>query len=165
VRSFGWHFFTRLKSNRLVNPEGEGSMAVADLDIPEGGRVVHLRGYGLIRLFRVVEDSGKVFDEAQHWATGDLEMTEAQRAGLARQAFAIETYHRGLKQCCGVERCQARKASAQRGHTLMALRAFVRLEAHRLKTGLSWYETKKSIIRQAIQQYLKRPNVQITATA
>jgi len=72
VRSFGWHFLTRLKSNRLVNPEGEGSVAVADLDIPQEGRIVHLRGYGLIRVFRVVED----FDEAQHWATSDLEMTQ-----------------------------------------------------------------------------------------
>jgi len=47
----------------------------------------------------------------------------------------------------------------------MAVRAFVRLEAHRLRTGLSWYETKKTIIRNAVRQYLKFPLIRATSTA
>ena len=48
--------------------------------------------------------------DVEHWATNDLEMPEQQRESLARQAWGIETYHRGLKQCCGVEKCQVRTA-------------------------------------------------------
>jgi len=37
---------------------------------------------------------------------------------------------RGLKQFCGVERCMARKARAQRNHIGWAIRVFLRLEHH-----------------------------------
>jgi putative transposase len=153
IRSYGWHWFTRLKGNRLVNPDDTGNVPLASVDIPLEGREVHLKGYGFIRVFRTVGPHG----DAEHWATSDLTMREAERAEWARQAFGIETYHRGIKQCCGIEQCQAQLAVAQRGHIQLALRAFVRLEAHWLQTGVSWYEAKTDIIRTAIRQYLAQP--------
>ncbi|GFP40247.1 putative transposase, partial [Candidatus Hakubella thermalkaliphila] len=51
---------------------------------------------------------------------------------------------RGIKQCCGIERAQVRKAVAQKNHFLYALRAFLRLEIHKLRTGNSWYEQLKT---------------------
>ena len=50
-------------------------------------------------------------------------------------------YHRGLKQCCGVEQAQVRSARAQMNHIALSIRAFVRLEVHRLQTGA---EAKRS---------------------
>jgi hypothetical protein len=47
----------------------------------------------------------------------------------------IEVYHRTLKPCGGVDRAQGRKAVSILGHWLLALRAFLRLEAYRLRTG------------------------------
>jgi len=155
-----WHWFTRLKHNCQVNPDGAGNVAVDAIDIPAHGRQVHLKGYGFIKVFRSVAPNG----DAEFWATSDLALTHAQRQTLERQCFAIENYHRGLKQCCGVERAQVRKAAAQKYHILLSLRAFVRLEAHRLHTGRSWYETKTAIIRDAIRQYLARPNVLLVTT-
>ena len=67
-------------------------------------------------------------EEARFWATSDLSMTEEKRARLASEALGIEEYHRGIKQCCGVERCQARTERSQRNHIVLAVRAFVRLE-------------------------------------
>jgi putative transposase len=55
-------------------------------------------------------------------------------------SFAIENYHRELKQNCGVERCQARSERAQRNHIGLALRAFLRLEWHFFTTGVSGFE-------------------------
>ncbi len=78
------------------------------------------------------------------------------RSRTASEIWVIETYHRGLKQFCGVERCQARSARAQRNHIGWALRAFVRLEHHRIRTGTSWFETKMGIIRSALQLYLSQ---------
>jgi hypothetical protein len=161
VRSYDWHFLTRLKHNRQVNPEGSGNVAVDTLEIPEGGLRVHLKGFGFIRVFRTVAPNG----DAEFWATSHLEMTGAQRQELERQCFSIENYHRGLKQCCGVERAQVRKADAQRCHIVLSVRAFVRLEANRARTGVSWYAAKADIVRDAIRAYLARPAIQLTPIA
>jgi putative transposase len=165
VRGHGWHFLTRLKSNRQVNPDDTGNVAVADIDIPAQGfaqgRTVHLKGFGFIQVFRTVASNGDV----EHWATDDLKMQEGERLELVRQVFAIENYHRQLKQCCGIEKAQVRSATAQKCHILLSLRAFVRLEAHRLQTGISSYAAKANVIREAIRLYLRQPSITLEATA
>ncbi|GIW27576.1 MAG: transposase [Meiothermus sp.] len=153
IAGLGWRFLTRLKGNRLVNPEGAGLRPVSEVEIPPAGRVVHLKGFGLVRVFRTVSKDG----DAEYWATNDLGMREDQRGELERAGWGIEVYHRGLKGCCGVERAQVRKKASVLGHLLLALRAFLRLEAYRLRTGVSWYESKTSIIREAIRSYLANP--------
>lgn len=70
----------------------------------------------------------------------------------------IETHHRGM-QFCGIERCVARSATAQRNHIELALRAFLRLEYHCFVNGISWFETKTAIIRNAVRTYLANPYV------
>ena len=62
-----------------------------------------------------------------------------------------------LKQCCEVEKSQERKAVSILRHLLLALRAFLRLEVYRLRTGMSWYEVKWTILREAIRAYLANP--------
>jgi len=161
IRDFGWLFLTRLKGNRLVNPDGQGNVPIGAVEIPGEGRVVHLRGFGFVKVFRTVSKDG----DAEHWATNHLEMSEEERARLARQGWGIEAYHRGLKQCCGVEKAQVRKAVAMLNHLLLAIRAFLRLEAYRLKTGVSWYEAKTAIVRDAIRTYLARPIYEFASTA
>lgn len=161
LRDYGWHWLTRLKGNRQVNPDGTGNVAVSSLEIPPGGLIVHLKGYGFIRVFRTEAPNG----DAEYWATDDLSMTENDRQELEVQGWQIETYHRGIKQCCGIERAQVRKADAQRRHLLLALRAFLRLEAHRVETKQSWYESKVSIVRGAIRSYLANPSFLLRPTA
>jgi putative transposase len=159
IRGYQWPWFTRLKGNRLVNPDDTGNVPLSTLAIPPEGREVHLKGYGFIRVFRTVAPDG----DAEYWATSDLSMTEPAREEWARQAFGIEVYHRGIKQCCGIEKCQAQKEAAQRGHIQLALRAFVRLEAHWLRTGTSWYQAKSEIVRSAIRAYLAHPDYLLPA--
>ena len=154
VRSFGWHWLTRLKGNRQVNPDGTGNGALQDWAIAPDGTVVHLKGYGMIQVFRIDTPAG----DTEYWATDVLTLTPLERETLAAQVWTIEVYHRGLKQFCGVERCQARSARAQRNHIGWAIRAFLRLEHHRIMTGTSWFETKMGIIRTALQHYLSLPS-------
>lgn len=161
VREYGWHWLTRLKRNRLVHPDGHGNVPVSTLTCPPEGRVVHLKGYGFMRLFQTVAPDGDV----EHWATDDLQMPPAERERLALQGWGVESYHRGLKQYCGIEKAQVRHATAQRGHILLALRAFLRLELHRLRTGISWYEAKLAIIRDAVRAYLAQPRYLLRSTA
>src|SRR4051794_30919227 len=95
--------------------------------------------------------------DIEYWATNDLAMDELTRLAHAEQCWGIENYHRGLKQCCGVERAQVRAARAQRNHIGLAIRAFLRLEQHFYTTGVSWYEAKARIIRGAVRAYIANP--------
>jgi putative transposase len=161
LRDCGWRWLTRLKANRRVNPDRTGNRAVRDCAIAASGTVVHLEGYGMIRVFRIVTRDG----ETEHWATNDEEMAELTRLRYAEDAWGIEVYHRALKQQCGVERAMVRAGRAQRNHIGMALRAFVRLEWHRVRTGISWGMAKEGIIRHALRSYLAHPWYTLPATA
>jgi hypothetical protein len=147
VRGQKMHFLTRLKSNRAVNPDRSGLVEVATLRVSAEGQSVQLRGFGLVRLFQKADAKGHI----ENWATSDCEMTKEAFERWAKACWSIENYHRGLKQCCAVEKAQVRSATGQKNHLLLALRAFLRLEAHRLRTGLSWYEAKLALVRDAIR--------------
>lgn len=161
IRQSGWYWLTRFKSNRLVNPDNRGNKAIARVAILAPGRIVHLKGYGLVKVFRTVSPNG----DAEHWATNHLEMRELERLSVAEKTWAIENYHRGIKQFCGIEKCQARSATAQRNHIALAIRAFLRLEIYSYSTGYSWFEAKMQIIRQAIRTYLENPRYILSSTA
>lgn len=152
---------TRLKCNRLINPDRSGNRAIRAVDIGAQGRIVHLKGYGLIRVFKIVAPDGDI----DYWVTNDLEMGELQRLQWAEVEWSIEEYHHGLKQCCGVERAQVRSARAQRNHIGFAIRAFLRLEMHWFNTGISWYESKLRIVRDAVRSYLAAPTITLEPTA
>ena len=149
----GYRWLTRLKSNRQVNPDGNCNQALKEVSIPDSGRKLHVRGYGWARVFRTADQD----DCAHYWATSDLDMDDLERVKWAQYAWRIEEYHRGIKQHCGVERCQARSARAQRNHIGLALRAFVRLEQHCSRSGISWFEAKQRVIRSAVTAYLQHP--------
>lgn len=162
LRAFDWLWLCRLQANRLVNPDGQGNRQVREIHIPRSGRRVHLKGYGWVKVFKTVARNG----DDEYWATNDLEMPLAQVAEHALAAWQIEVFHRGLKQFTGVERSQHRQETAQRNHIGLALRAFLRLEVHRLQTGASWFDAKMSIIRDAIRAYLAHPDYTLsTSTA
>lgn len=153
IRDLGWVWLTQLKSNRQVNPDGQGLQPLAQVPLSASGTPIHLKGYGLIQVFKLVASDGS----SEYWATNDLQMPELARLRYAENAWAIETYHRGIKQFCGIERAQVRHPRAQRNHIGLALRAFVRLERHCWKVGISWFEAKATLVRLAVKAYLTRP--------
>jgi putative transposase len=153
VRGFGWVFVTRFKGNRQVRMDHGAAAALESQPIAAAGTVVWLPGYGEVKVFWVVAPDG----DMTHWATNDLGMGEAGRLVFGELSWSIEEYHRGLKQFTGVERCQVRAERGQRNHIGCAIRAFVRLEYHRFTTGVSWFEAKWSIVRQAVRRYLEQP--------
>lgn len=166
VRNRGWHWFTQLKSNRQVNPDNTGLRALRDCDISPQGTVVHLKGYGFVKVFRIDvphddaehnPDGSRQPDHTDYWATSDLTLDELGRLRLSETAARIEHYHRGIKQFCGVEKGQMRLARAQRNHIGLALRAFLRLETHCYTHGISWFHAKLEIIRAAVTHYLANP--------
>ena len=161
LRNLKWHWLTQLKSNREVSLDRSGNRAIREIFIPIQGCLVHLKGYGWIKVFRTVGTNG----DAEYWATSKLDMSIEQAAFYALDAWQVEVYHRGLKQFTGVERAQYRLEVSQRNHIGLAIRAFVRLEVHRLQAGISWFEAKTGIIRSAMRQYLAHPTITLQPTA
>jgi putative transposase len=161
IRSCGWVWLTRLKSNRLVNRDREGTRALTQTAITASGTQVWLPGYGLVRVFGIAAPHGGT----TYWATNDLGMNDLSRLQFAESSWAIESYHRGIKQCTGIERCHCRSAVAQRNHIGLALRAFLRFEAHCFAHGISWVEAKTAIIREAVRTYLARPHIRLPTPA
>ena len=86
IRSLEWTWLGRLKSNRKVRVDFGAPQAISTVDVPAPGRVVHLPGYGLIRVFRVVATNG----DTDHWATGDLGMDPLTRLKYADFSWRIE---------------------------------------------------------------------------
>jgi putative transposase len=161
VRSLGWTWLCRLKGNRQVRVNYAAPQAISTLNIPLPGCVVHLPGYGSIRVFRVVARNG----DTDYWATNDLDMDALTRLQYGEFSWRVEEYHRGIKQFCGVEGCQARRAIAQRNHIGLSIRAFLRLEGHCFSLGISWFQAKLDIIRDAVKTYLAHPNIRLARAA
>jgi len=161
LRALKWHWLTQLKSNRQLSIDRTGNRPISEVFIPVQGRLVHLKGYGWIKVFRTVGTNG----DAEYWATSKLEMTIEEAAFYALDAWQVEVYHRGLKQFTGVEQAQYRLEVSQRNHIGLAIRAFVRLETHRLHSGISWFEAKTNIIRSAMRHYLAHPIITLQPTA
>ena len=143
-----------------MNPDRAGDRPVADCEVAATGTVVHLRGYGMVKVFRIAATNGT----AEHWATDDLAMDDLTRLRLADASWRIEEYHRGLKQVTNVERCQCRAGRAQRGYIGLALRVFVVVERHCFRTGVNWLTAKWDITREAVRAYRANP-VYRTGTA
>lgn len=100
IRDLGWVWLTRLKANRLVNPDRSELRPVARVETDVQGTLVHMKGYGLIRLFLIVAPDG----DKEYWATNDLNRTALTCVRFASYSWTIEHYHRGIKPFCGVER-------------------------------------------------------------
>jgi hypothetical protein len=161
IRSLGWTWLCRLKSNRKVRVDFGAPRAISTVDIPEPGRVVHLPGYGSIRVSRVVATNG----DTDYWATSDLGMDALTRLKYGEFSWRIEEYHRGIKQFCGVERCQARRAKAQRHPIGLSIRASLRRECHCFALGISWFQAKLDVIRHAVRTYLANPSMLLPRAA
>lgn len=160
VRSLGWHFLTRLKSNRQIRLSGGALEAVSEAGLC-GGTVVWLKGFGTIKVFRVRAIDGT----SEYWATSIEQMTEPERQEFAKSAWRIEMYHRGLKQQCLIERAQCRRFRPVLNHIGLCIRAFMRLESHCYRERISWIEAKTSIIREAVRAYLSNPRYLLLPTA
>lgn len=161
-RSLGWHFLTRLKTNRQIRVGSGKLQSVSEAGLCGGdGTLLWLKGYGEIKVFRVRATDGT----SEYWATSLAGMTEAERRTQAKSAWRIEMYHRALKQQCLIERAQCRRLRPVLNHIGLCIRAFVRLESHCYREKISWIQAKTDIIRDAVRAYLANPRYLLTPTA
>lgn len=156
INSFGWKFVAGIDKNRLVTFVAHQHHQVQNIPIPKLGCVVHLNGFGMVRIFKI--EAEKRID---YLVSNDVTMSAAAVEKVYARRWEVEVFHRGLKQTTGVANCQARKARSQRNHIFCSIRTFLSLEKQKLKTGYSLYEQKKHVIEEAISLYLRGPTISL----
>lgn len=144
VRSHDWDWVMGLRSNRLVN---KPHVPIRTLDIPAEGLVVHLKGYGWIRLFRFVTKHGRT----DYIGTSKLDLSRAQVKEYFERRWSVEVLHRELKQTCGFARCLANTGRAQRNHIGLSLLTWVRKHKRRRTDHTTMYQQDWEVVKPAIQ--------------
>ena len=157
IEGFHWIFVTRFRNNRTVStaPGKENRFKISELKIPEEGMIVHLKGFGQIKIFLIVFPNGN----KEYMATNQLTSSPTDIRDAAARRWKIEEYHRGLKQTTGIEMCQSTTARSQRTHIFCSILSFLALEKKCLEKGITWYESKRCIIADALFAYLKQPMI------
>jgi putative transposase len=152
VSNHGWKWIGALKCNRLVSLSQGTYIPVSDLDwTSKQFHKVWLKAYGFVLVSKIVIQH----DNIAYIATNDLSLTDYETLKRHNaQRWAVETFHRGIKQTTGIERCYSRVERSQRNHILCAFLAFLKLEWERIQESISWYEQKWNITRPAVKAYL-----------
>jgi hypothetical protein len=148
VRSHGWDWVMGLRSNRLVN---KPLVQINTLGIPDKGLVVHLKGYGWIKLFRFVTKHGRT----DYVGTSKLDLSRQQVKEYFERRWSVEVLHRELKQTCGFAKCQANTGRAQRNHIGLSLLTWMRKHKRRCRDlannlQTSMYQQKWEVVKPAI---------------
>jgi len=149
IKDMGWFWIMGLKKNRKVNRNQE----LKNLEIPDEGLKVYLRGYGWILVFRFTRKNGRI----EYIGTNIENITKTNIKLFTKMRWNIEIYHRELKQTCGIERCQARTSRAQRNHILLCVKAWINHFKRCWGKNVSFYQIKWDVIKPAISlnlQYL-----------
>lgn len=147
IRDLGWIWVAGLKKNRKVNRDE----FLENLEIPDEGLKVHLRGYGVITVFRFVGKNNRT----DYIGTNMENPSRSSIKEIIKARWSIEVYHRELKQTCGIERCQARTSRAQRNHICLAILAWLKQRIRRRQQGLTFYEQQWQTIKTAISREMQ----------
>jgi hypothetical protein len=151
IRDLGWIWVMPLRKNRAVGRKQK----LEDLEIPEEGSYIHLRGYGWVTVFRVVASNGHI----DYIGTNMEEPTREKVKTLVGDRWSIEVFHRELKQTCGIERCQSHYGRAQRNHIGLSILSWMRKDRIRRLQRISLYQQKWDVVSETIalvfrQQFL-----------
>ena len=150
-------FLFGIEKNRTVSNEPRNYCQVSTLEIPESGLITHLKEFGFIKLFR------KSFKKEayRHYI---FYLPESQKmAEITRDEFLtihdthwqIETFHRAIKQVCGICRFMVRDTSAIKTHIFCSLQACVKLEFMRSEKIISnWYEVQRNLFTSVIREHI-----------
>lgn len=159
IDHLGWKFVAWVKGNRKVSFVKGKQQLIRDIPIPNEGCVVWLRGFGVVKIVKLVHQDQHI----DYLVTNSIRLEASDILNVADRRWEVEVYHKGLKQTTGVAFCQARTARAQRNHIFCCIRVFLSLERESFTNHLSWYEVKANVIAEAISLYLRGPTISLVS--
>lgn len=114
-------FLFGVEKNRTASTEPGKYRQVSSLAIPDQGLRTHLRGFGFIKLFR--KDFKK--EDSRHYvlylpAQDALnQINRSEFMTIHDTHWGIESFHRAIKQVCGICRFMVRDSQAIKTHIRM----------------------------------------------
>ena len=167
IHRAGWTFFTTLKSNRRVSVDKDvGYQALDTLEPPTQGwsKGVEVRLQEVpfaVKLFKLVATNGDIeWVVTNHLAA---HMTREMVIDAVQVRWQVEEFHRSFKQLTGAEKCQCRKANAQRNHLACCYLAWVSLAQHARRLGQTMYQAHQQQWAPYLRQLLQKPVIQALA--
>lgn len=163
VNSQGYAGFFAIEKNRKISVQKGKWLQVQQIDIPENGRVVWLKDYGFVKVFRTflkeqkrhyimtLPDSEE--DDVMTHKFEKLTLKEFDRAH--DDHWKIEQYHRVIKQVCHVEHFQVRGKSAVKNHIFAAVCGFVELQNLSISGVLkNCYQLQRNLFNEIIANFV-----------
>jgi hypothetical protein len=141
-------FLMGVAKNRKVCILSGQWVLVSTLDIPNDGLVVHLKQFGQVRLSKKsFKKPGERYYIIFPPKLDELsQLTHRTSRNFTRFTLGIETYHRAVKQACGIGRFMVRQSPAICTHIFCAIRAFTQLELMRAEDLIkNWYEIQRHL--------------------
>ncbi|BAY18336.1 transposase [Anabaenopsis circularis NIES-21] len=82
-------------------------------------------------------------------------ITRSEFVAIHDTHWGIESFHRAIKQVCGICRFMVRDSQAIKTHIFCSLQAFVRLEKMRSENIIShWYELQRNLFTLVLRDYI-----------
>jgi hypothetical protein len=164
----GWTFFTTLKSNRMVSVSRDiGYQHLNQLVFDEQslikGLLVKLKEVPfLVKLFKIVAPNGDIEWVITNETNSAVNVFVAEINNGARcrsPPGQIEDFHRSFKQLTGSEKCQCRKARAQRNHLACCYHAWISIKAKAIQIGKTFYQVRKSLFSEYLIKEMSKPTI------
>ena len=157
LRNWKLGFLFGIEKNRTVSNEPGKYCQVRSLEISDEGLRTHLREFGFVKLFR--KDFKK--SGSRHYILylpdeeSLQEITRSEFVTIHDTHWGIESFHRAIKQVCGICRFMVRDSQAIKTHIFCSLQAFVRLEKMRSENIISnWYEVQRNLFTLVVRDYI-----------
>lgn len=147
-----------VESNRRVSVEKGQWVQVQQLEIPADGRLVWLREFGEVKLFRT-----RLKDQLRHYvvflpSTDPDPYTSFGRSAFEKvhdQHWKIEQYHRMIKQLCHIERFQVRGKVPILNHIFAALCSYVHLQRMQFTDLISnAYQWQRDLYKDVVASFV-----------
>jgi len=150
-RSQGIAWAFGIKSNRIVSETAHNQQQVQELSLPAEGKVVYLKGYGMVKVFRRESRNGA----PNHYAVSLIATSDEEFTEYHRRHWDIEEYHRVLKQVCNLDGCMLREKQGQLTHFFCCLRGYSLLEKGVIMGNLhNWYRLRRELFTVAMRNFI-----------
>lgn len=137
IRSYEWHFVTRLKKNRSWNGK----------QLRQHWR--HRFGHGIGKLSGGIEVL-VVKDDRRFLTTSDLGLSVPQVIALYVKRQHIEEFFKLLRSQLRWHQCPARSQSAQVAHLHLCVLAFLVLQEEAVRQKTTVYQVRRKLFKEAV---------------
>ena len=155
VKNHRMGFMFAVESNRLVSIQKGEWIQVQKIEVPDEGRVVWLKNFGQVKLFRT-----RLKNPLRHFVVylADSTWSTFDRRAFVHQHNAhwnIEQYHRVIKQVCNIESFQVRGKVPILNHLFAALCAYIHLQRLCITEVISHvYHLQQDLFKEVIASFI-----------